>query len=193
MKQLQKFFLIASLGFSSLSVLALEQGQKLPELAVDNKGEFVLNGDKVDYRPWNSNQITTGRPALVFHLPPRLSTESMINPLRDRLEAENYAEGAFQSVTVINLKEAMWGTSGMILSRLSEDKTKHPSATFVIDDQNRGVKAWDVGARDVVVALVNTEGTITHLHTGELSADDVNTIMSLLNEQIAKADQLAAN
>ncbi len=193
MKMIKTLLLICGLTLPTAVIHALEVGQSLPSLQVQTKGELLLAGDDVTYRPWSTTAIQSDRPSLIFHVPPRISSQSIIKPLRSRLESEGYQKGQFQSITVINLQEAAWGTTGMIISQLQEDKTSHPEASFVIDDKNRGTKAWSVGKRDVVIAVVDANGIVQHIHTGEMTEGDVNTIISELNAQIDKAGKLATN
>lgn len=193
MKILARLPLLALFSLISASALALQQGQPLPPLDIPSKGEFILSGDKISYSSWSSSQIIKGSPALVFHMPARMAADNIIAPLKQRLEQEDYADSDFQSVSVVNVAEAMWGTKGLINSELAKNKKEHPSAVIVADDQGRGVKAWNVGPRDVVIAVINTEGKIKHLHKGKMDKGQIDTIIRELNEEVAKAKQVAVN
>ncbi|MGB2254638.1 YtfJ family protein [uncultured Spongiibacter sp.] len=182
---------LALLG-SSLGI-ALEVGGNLPTLDVPSRGELVMLGDKVSFSPWSSTSISTGSPALIFHMPARMSSDAAIAPLRARLEAGEYPTESFQSISVVNLDDALWGTSGLVAGELAKNKRAHPQAVLVADDAGRGLKAWQLKSRTIAVILLNAEGEITYLKEGELSQDDIDTIIAKLDAEIASAERVANN
>lgn len=166
---------------------ALEVGDTLPALTVAGKGELHIEDDKLSFKTWESQSISRGTPALIFHLAARMSSDAIIDPLRNRLDAKTFAPNSFQSISVVNLGDAMWGTSGLVLSELAKNKRAHPEATIVADAKGRGLQSWNLAAKSVAVILVNSEGKISYLKQGRLSSEDVDFIMQKLDQEIAKA------
>ena len=152
-----------------------------------------MSGDKVSFSPWSSTSISAGSPALIFHMPARMSSDAAIAPLRARLEAGEYPTESFQSISVVNLDDALWGTSGLVAGELAKNKRAHPQAVLVADDAGRGLKAWQLKSRTIAVILLNAEGEITYLKEGELSQDDIDTIIAKLDAEIASAERVANN
>ena len=193
MLRLWKSLVAAGLLCVSAASTALELGGELPALDVPSRGELEINGDSVRFVPWSTEQITADTPALIFHMAARMSSDSIIAPLRDRLDKGDYAPGSFQSISVVNLDDALWGTQGLVTSELAKNKRAHPQAVLVADDEGRGLKAWSLEPKGVAVILLNTDGNIRLLKEGKLSEEDVNDIISALNDEIAKSEQLAKN
>ncbi|MBU73117.1 MULTISPECIES: YtfJ family protein [Spongiibacter] len=193
MLRLWKSLVAAGLLCVSAASTALELGGELPALDVPSRGELEINGDSVRFVPWSTEQITADTPALIFHMAARMSSDSIIAPLRDRLDKGDYAPGSFQSISVVNLDDALWGTQGLVTSELAKNKRAHPQAVLVADDEGRGLKAWSLEPKGVAVILLNTDGNIRLLKEGKLSEDDVNDIISALDDEIAKSEQLAKN
>ena len=193
MLRLWKSLVAAGLLCVSAASTALELGGELPALDVPSRGELEINGDSVRFVPWSTEQITADTPALIFHMAARMSSDSIIAPLRDRLDKGDYAPGSFQSISVVNLDDALWGTQGLVTSELAKNKRAHPQAVLVADDEGRGLKAWSLEPKGVGVILLNTDGNIRLLKEGKLSEDDVNDIISALDDEIAKSEQLAKN
>ncbi|MGB1906130.1 MAG: YtfJ family protein [Spongiibacter sp.] len=191
MQRLRNTFLGVLLATASALGSALELGDTLPPVKIPTKGELILQNDSIHYTPWSSEQIHAGTPALVFHLAARLSSESIIDPLRTRLKEVDYPEGSFQSVSVINLGDAMWGAAGLAASAMSKNKKETPSATLVADDDNRALAAWGLQSKTVAVILLNAEGRIVYFHEGSLSEADIETIITMLNAEITKANAAA--
>ncbi|MAY40214.1 MULTISPECIES: YtfJ family protein [Spongiibacter] len=193
MLRLWKSLVAAGLLCVSAASTALELGGELPALDVPSRGELEINGDSVRFVPWSTEQITADTPALIFHMAARMSSDSIIAPLRDRLDKGDYAPGSFQSISVVNLDDALWGTQGLVTSELAKNKRAHPQAVLVADDEGRGLKAWSLEPKGVAVILLNTDGNIRLLKEGKLSEEDVNDIISALDDEIAKSEQLAKN
>lgn len=187
MKNIKNIVLSLSLIGASAFCAALELGGTLPSLAVPSKGELILDGDKVRHQAWSTEQIATGSPALIFHVAARMSSDSIIAPLKERLNQGNYEPGSFQSISVINLNDALWGTAGLVGSELEKNKREHPEAILVADKKGSGIDAWQLKKGTVAFILLDQNGKIRYLKEGELSADDVNTIIALLNEEIARS------
>ena len=82
---------------------------------------------------------------------------------------------------------------GLVTSELAKNKRAHPQAVLVADDEGRGLKAWSLEPKGVAVILLNTDGNIRLLKEGKLSEEDVNDIISALDDEIAKSEQLAKN
>ncbi|WP_417765435.1 YtfJ family protein [Spongiibacter tropicus] len=193
MLRVWKSLVAAGLLCVSAASTALELGGELPALDVPSRGELEINGDSVRFVPWSTEQITADTPALIFHMAARMSSDSIIAPLRDRLDKGDYAPGSFQSISVVNLDDALWGTQGLVTSELAKNKRAHPQAVLVADDEGRGLKAWSLEPKGVAVILLNTDGNIRLLKEGKLSEEDVNDIISALDDEIAKSEQLAKN
>ena len=193
MLRLWKSLVAAGLLCVSAASTALELGGELPALDVPSRGELEINGDSVRFVPWSTEQITADTPALIFHMAARMSSDSIIAPLRDRLDKGDYAPGSFQSISVVNLDDALWGTQGLVTSELAKNKRAHPQAVLVADDEGRGLKAWSLEPKGVAVILLNTDGNIRLLKEGKLSEDEVNDIISALDDENAKSEQLAKN
>jgi len=176
-----------SLIGASAFCAAIELGGTLPSFAVPSKGELILDGDKIRHQAWSTAQISTGSPALIFHVAARMSSDGIIAPLKERLNQRDYEPGSFQSISVVNLNDALWGTAGLVSSELEKNKREHPKAILVADEKGSGIEAWQLKKGTVAFILVDHNGKIRYLKEGKLSADDVNTIIALLDEEIARS------
>ncbi|MEX1665661.1 YtfJ family protein [Zhongshania arctica] len=187
MSSIKNIILSLSMIGASAFCSAIEVNGTLPNFEVPSKGELILDNDKIRHQPWSTAQISTGTPALVFHVAARMSADAIIAPLKERLNQANYEPGSFQSISIINLDDAMWGTSGLVSSELGKNKREHPEAVLVADEEGHGLAAWQLEQGTVAFILVDYEGKIRYLKQGKLSADDINTIIAMLDEEIAKS------
>ncbi|MBW2939400.1 YtfJ family protein [Zhongshania aquimaris] len=176
-----------SLVTSTALCNAIEIGGTLPDFSVPTKGELIIDGSKIQHKPWSTQQITEGTPALVFHVAARMSSDAIIAPLKERLNAKDYEPGSFQSISVINLNDALWGTAGFVGSELEKNKREHPKAILVADDKGSGIAAWELQKGTVAFILVDSKGVIRYLKQGKLTQSDIDTIITMLDEEIAKS------
>lgn len=167
----------------------LELNSGLPALAIREPGELRLVGDDIRYTSWSTTEIKQGRSALIFYLPGRARSEAIIAPLRERLEARAFPEGSFQSISIVDLDAALWGTSGFVLSSMAKNKRKYPRASLIADRDGEASRAWSLQPSTVAVILLDASGRIEYLHEGELSEGEVGKIMELLAREIASATQ----
>jgi len=179
----------ALLWLGSVSqVQAFEKGAELPDVTINKKGELRIDNDRISYAPWGISEAKAGIPKIVFHIPARMSSQSIIDPMTDRLEAEDFAEDRFQAITVVNLDDALWGTAGIVASELEKNKRKHPEATIVADDGSRALKAWGLQRKATYFILLDAEDRVIHSHEGQMEQTDIEQFIKLIKEQLDQAD-----
>ena len=189
MKRSVWVFATALLWLVSVSqVQAFEKGAELPDVTINKKGELRIDNDRISYAPWGISEAKAGIPKIVFHIPARMSSQSIIDPMTDRLEAEDFAEDRFQAITVVNLDDALWGTAGIVASELEKNKRKHPEATIVADDGSRALKAWGLQRKATYFILLDAEDRVIHSHEGQMEQADIEQFIKLIKEQLDQAD-----
>lgn len=189
MKRSVWMFATALLWLVSVSqVQAFEKGAELPDVTINKKGELRIDNDRISYAPWGISEAKAGIPKIVFHIPARMSSQSIIDPMTDRLEAEDFAEDRFQAITVVNLDDALWGTAGIVASELEKNKRKHPEATIVADDGSRALKAWGLQRKATYFILLDAEDRVIHSHEGQMEQADIEQFIKLIKEQLDQAD-----
>ena len=189
MKRSVWMFATALLWLVSVSqVQAFEKGAELPDVTINKKGELRIDNDRISYAPWGISEAKAGIPKIVFHIPARMSSQSIIDPMTDRLEAEDFAEDRFQAITVVNLDDALWGTAGIVASELEKNMRKHPEATIVADDGSRALKAWGLQRKATYFILLDAEDRVIHSHEGQMEQADIEQFIKLIKEQLDQAD-----
>ncbi len=173
---------------ATLAAAGVEIGKPLPAVAIPEKGEIILDNDKVSYAPWSTTAIPSGKPALVFHMPARMSSDSIIKPLKERLESVKPDQNKHTAVTIINLDDALWGTAGLVAGELEKNKKQHPQAMLIADDSSRGLQAWKMPKKTVTVMIVDTGGNVSYRHDGPMNEADIDEIVSKLQAQIASVE-----
>lgn len=185
---IKNILLASTIALSSSAALSLKVGEPLPELSIPSKGELILEGSKVKYSEWNTKQLKAGVPAIIFHLPARMESQPIIDPLTAELEKYEFGD-TLQALTIINLADALPFTSGIVASELKKNKKKHPESNIIADDKSRALAAWELEKRNVYVAVMNTEGSLIHLHEGPMSQEQITNIVEMTKAEAAKVAQ----
>ena len=87
-------------------------------------------------------------------------------PFTDRMKTD-LPQGAFLSTTILNLDEAMWGTSGLVVSELKSNKKEFPNAVLVADADGVGRKQWQLEEENSAVIVTDPQGVV---HTVQANA-----------------------
>jgi len=162
----------------------IQIGEPLPELSIDDRGELVLLGeDEISYRTWQS----PGHPEKVHvlqYLAGTRKARSQTQAFTDRLE-ELLPKGSYQFTTVINLDDAMWGTSGFVVGEVKSSKRKYPDSTMVLDEEGTGLQGWQLQKKSSAIVVIDTSGTVLYLKQGSMSEGEIEAAVELIRQQIA--------
>lgn len=175
-------------AFSLVLVAVAAYGQPpslnnpLPELNIAEKGELLLENEVYGYRPWSS-QSSRGDVQVLQYIAATMGGKKLFKPFTDILGAE-FPHGTIHVTTVINLDEAMWGTGGLVISELKSSKKKYPKSTIVLDEDGAGQKAWQLGKKGAVLAVIDKSGSVIYLTQKALSEQELISTLALVKEQM---------
>ena len=93
-------------------------------------------------------------------------------------------DNAFLSTTILNLDEAMWGTSGMVLSKLQSSKAEFPLATMVADEKGVGLSEWQLEEGNSAVIVTDATGVVRYFKQGEMSEAEIDSALVLIRQYI---------
>jgi YtfJ family uncharacterized protein len=173
-------------------------GQKLPEVAVTDKGvmvpatrienrRMVLDGRDIGYRPWKLS-ATHGRVRIIYHLAARLGLEAVNKPFIDALVAAKLPEllpdAPYKTITVVNLADALWGTRSLAIGRMERNQHDFPYALFVADEKGLAREAWDLKAGQTAVILLDPAGVVRFMKEGRLSPADIRQALGIIKEEL---------
>jgi len=179
-----KIFL--TLFFISLPAAAntLLSGQPLPPLAIAERGELLLEADEFSFSPWQTPQAT-GKVQVLQYLAARTSARDQSKPFTDRLEDE-VPYGNYHMTTIINLDDAIWGTSGFVLGELKSSKRKYPLSTIVLDEEGLGLRTWQLQDGGANILIIDPQGRLSYVKHGVMSEQEIETALELIKAQIAE-------
>ena len=188
-------------GLATLSLMAstgLQVGHKLPDVEIQDQGllvprtkvvegRMVLDGKAIAYRPWSTKE-GAGRVRTIYHLAARMGIDDLNQPYIDALIAAKLPEyspdGAYKTITVLNLADALWGTAGLGRSRLEGSQRNFPHAIHVLDGKGVAREAWGLHPKSAAVIVLDRDGTVLFFKEGKLEPDEVRRAVGIIQERL---------
>jgi hypothetical protein len=181
------------------AIAGLQPGQKLPEVTLQEGGLLVprtkvvegrmrLESKDLTRRPWESKELA-GRVWTVYHLAARLGIDNLNKPFIDALIAAKLPEytpdGGYKTLTILNLADAMWGTTGLGRSRMEDSQRDFPHAFHALDEKGVARAAWGLQPKSSAVIIVDKDGTILFAKEGKLSPEEITHAVGLIKARVA--------
>lgn len=101
----------------------LSVGEIVPPAQVGAYGEIVLQGEGVAYQPW-ATQHMLGKVRVIQAIAGRSSSKEMNAPLMAAITAAKFPEDSYQTTTIINQDDAIWGTGSFVKSSAQDSKKR---------------------------------------------------------------------
>ncbi len=179
--------------FIALSVLlalpafatTIEIGKPLPKLSIEEHGELLLSDDEFSYQPWESR--SAGMPQVLQYLAGRASAQKQSKPFTDRLQ-EELPYGSYNVTTIVNLDDALWGTSAFVASEVRSSKREHPASTIVLDEDGLGQETWQLEKGGAAIVLLDSDGEVLFIKQGGMSEEEILAAADLIRQQLPKTE-----
>ena len=162
----------------------IEIGKSLPEVTVDSKGEMTLNNEKVSYTKWNSGSLA-GKVRMVQHLAGRSSAKDLNEDLISALKVADFPQDTYQTSTIVNVKDAVFGTSSIVTMKVEAGKKEFPFTSVIIDTKGVVQKTWKLEKESSAISVVDKVGQVLFFKDGKLTAEEVSHAISLIQNELA--------
>ncbi|WKE66282.1 YtfJ family protein [Gallaecimonas kandeliae] len=183
--QVRTLALAALLAFPALAH-NIQTNAPVPEVAIQKDGAITLEGKKFGYQPFNTDSLT-GKVRVIQHFAGRTSAKEINEPLIDAIKAAHLPADKYQTVTIINVDDAIWGTGGFVRSSAKDAKKDYPWSEIVLDENGLVKKAWDLQPKSSAIVVVDPSGKVRFAKDGKLSSDEVKQVMTLVKQLLASA------
>ena len=149
-----------------------EVGNPLPAVVIEEKGEITLSEDELNYVAWSSSS-NPGKAHVLQYFPGTQSASKIFEPFTDLLR-DNLEMNSYHVTTLINLDEAMWGTTGFVVSEVESKKKEFPLATMVLDKDGTGARAWGLGDKGSVLVVLDQDGVVRYVTHAAMSEEELS-------------------
>lgn len=175
--------LLACLPLAALPITASAHNLQLnhipPALTVSQQGELVLNNDSLSAERWQLNS-GAGKVRLVQHIAGRSSAKELNAPLVQAITAAKLPRDRYQTVTVINVDDALFGTSSFVRSSAEASKREFPWSTIVVDEKGVMAQTWQLKPKSSAIVLLDREGVVLFAKEGALTREQIIDVISLV-------------
>lgn len=176
-----------ALTLALLSPLAMahqfQESTTVPPVKINGGGELVLNGKNIGYQPWQSSMLT-GKVFLIQHIAGRSSAKALNAPMIEAIKQAKLPHDKYQTVTIINSDDAIWGTSAFVKSSAEESKQAFPWSSIVLDTKGMARNAWGLAQESSAIALLDKQGKVLFAKDGQLAPTDIDKVMGLIKAHL---------
>lgn len=161
----------------------LRLDSQLPAVSVQQRGELQQQDKKTIYQAWSSQQLT-GKVRVIQHIAGRSSAKALNAPLIEAIKAAKLPHDSYQTTTIVNLDDAMFGTGSFVVSSLEKSKQEFPWSSFVLDETGSVRQAWGVAEESSSIVLLDKSGAIRFVKDGALTPEEIKQVMALIQSLI---------
>lgn len=169
---------------------SIQTGQAIPAITIEDKGELVLEENKVVYADWSTDSLM-GKVHVLQYMAGRMSASKVNEAFTDALEKLELSRDYQQTTTIINLDDSMFGTSGFVNSELKSNKKKYPFSTIVADKRGTGASAWRLDEASSAIMVLSPDGKVLFFKDGGLSTEEIDSVITLIQAQMQKLSAAA--
>ena len=135
-------------------------------------GEIIVGDGDVTYAPWSH----AGRPLLLHFIPARAGADAANSgALRRVVRARPPIRPL--TVTLVNQKDAIWGTGGIVKAIVESRKRELPNARMVIDCEGKVGETWSLPEGESVLMLIDAAGQVRFVQVGATPPERVQTLI----------------
>ncbi|OCH16806.1 hypothetical protein A6E05_15480 [Aliivibrio sp. 1S165] len=171
--------LLPSLSFANNITL----NQTIPPVSVKQYGEIFYTDNAFQYSNWNTEQLK-GKVRVLQAIAGRSNAKAMNADLMSAITLEKFPESKYQTTTIINQDDSIWGTGGFVKSSAEESKKDFSWSSMVLDENGAVAKAWDLKEESSAIIVQDKQGNVIFVKEGKLSEDEIGQVISLIQAQI---------
>lgn len=157
--------------------------QSVPSVSVEQYGEITYVNDAAAYQTWNSEQLK-GKVRVLQAIAGRSGAKAMNADFMSAITLEKFPKSKYQTTTIINQDDSIWGTGGFVKSSAEESKKEFSWSSMVLDENGKVAKAWDLQPESSAIILQDKKGNVVFVKEGKLSSDEVKQVIALIHAQL---------
>jgi hypothetical protein len=158
-------------------------GNTLPAVDVSHYGEIILNNGKTEYQAWATKNLL-GKVRVVQAIAGRSSSKELNAPLMTAITAAKFPEDSYQTTTIINQDDAIWGTGSFVKSSAESSKEEFPWSSMVLDEDGAVASSWDLKKESSAIIIQDKQGSILFVKEGALNKSEVSQVIDLIKTSL---------
>lgn len=163
--------------------MSISVGQPLPRTSVTNKGEIEVNSGKVTYKDWSASELT-GKVRVIQHIAGKTSAKAMNEAVIEAIKRAKFPKEQYQTTTLINLKESIWGTGAIVTGKAETGKKEYPWSSVVLDANGTVRSDWGLKKDGSAIILLNQAGEVLFFKDGSLENDEISDLITAIDSAL---------
>ncbi|AYA41332.1 YtfJ family protein [Xenorhabdus nematophila] len=159
--------------------------QHVPAVSVTDKGELLLNEGKFSYQSWSSAELP-GKVRTIQHIAGRSSAKEMNDPLIQALKDADLPKDKYQTTSIVNTDDAIFGTSVFVRNSLEDSKKQFPWSQFIVDSNGVAKNAWGLEPKSSAIIVLDKKGNVKFVKDGKLSSEEIAHVISIIEDELKK-------
>ncbi|PHM50853.1 YtfJ family protein [Xenorhabdus miraniensis] len=160
-------------------------GQQVPAVSVTDKGELLLNDGKFSYQNWSTTELP-GKVRTIQHIAGRSSAKEMNDPLIQALKNANLPKDQYQTTSIVNTDDAIFGTSVFVRNSLEDSKKQFPWSQFIVDSNGLSKTAWGLEPKSSAIIVLDKNGNVKFVKDGKLNNEEITHVISIIKDELKK-------
>lgn len=161
----------------------IKVGQSVAAVSVDKGGEIFIKNDNTSYLPWTTEQML-GKVRVIQAIAGRSSAKAMNAPLMEAITNEHFPEDDYQTTTIVNQNDSIWGTGSFVKSSAEDGKQDFPWSSMVLDSDGVVSKAWQLAESTSTIIVQNKMGQVLYSKQGQLTDQDIQQVLQLIKKSL---------
>jgi len=154
-------------------------------VTVEALGLLVVDeDDDVEYEEgWESNSLR-GKIRVIHHMAGRASAKEIGDPWIMALRKANFPKNKFQTVTIINIDDSIFGTGRIVASKTKDNAIDNPASVFVTDDDSTARKKWGLKEENFAVIIIDKKGKVLKFKEGKMSSREIKAFLKIIKSKM---------
>lgn len=161
----------------------LTTGDMLPPVTVNDYGELTIENDDIVYKTWSDSQLV-GKTRVIQAIAGRSSSKEINAKLIDAIKVSKFPKEQYQTTTIINQDDSMWGTGSFVKSSVEDSKKEFPWASMVLDEYGIVANTWSLSEESSAIILLDKAGKIQFVKEGALTPEEVSQVLTLIKANL---------
>lgn len=159
-------------------------GQALPSVSIASAGELILTSQKnIIYQDWSSQNLV-GKVRVIQAIAGRSHAKEMNEPLMTAITKAEFPAQQYQTTTIVNQDDAIWGTGSFVKSSVQESKQDFPWSSIVLDETGKAAKTWQLKNESSAIIVQDKEGKVLFIKEGSLSPSEIQNVLTLIRQNL---------
>ncbi|KFI11925.1 MULTISPECIES: YtfJ family protein [Vibrio] len=158
-------------------------GQAVPTVEVASYGEIMVKDNDTTYQQWSSQDML-GKVRVIQAIAGRSSSKELNAPLMSAITAAKFPAESYQTTSIINQDDAIWGTGSFVKSSAEDSKKEFPWSSMVLDEEGVVAGAWELQEESSAIVVQDKQGNVLFVKEGALNSDEIQQVLTLIKDNI---------